>query len=306
MTLSCYCLKQINGLILDNNSEKQGVNEPELRLAFINYITSDSQIMKASAIANHENSFQSTGLDSDGKKFILTDGTFKISGTEETIQIMNCVRDNGDKSFFYPEETFKKKIALHFTMGYLKGDIATLTKQYVSVPFVIGRNGLIYNLFASKYWSYHLGKTAVGGNTPMSKECVGIEISNIGPLKLIGNNLVTTYSDTDVYCTTAETEFYTRLNSKYRGYDYYATYTNAQYEAIGKLIKFLCAKYNIPKNFLFEPDRYEIMTEPGFKNFSGIVTHVNCRTDKTDIGPAFEWEKVINMVNSLEIRQVLA
>lgn len=35
MTLSCYCLKQINDLILDNNSEKQGVNKPELRLAFI-------------------------------------------------------------------------------------------------------------------------------------------------------------------------------------------------------------------------------------------------------------------------------
>lgn len=254
--------------------------------------------MKASDILNHEGTFQSTGLDSDGKKFILTEGTFPIKGTAETIQIMDCALESGEKSFYYPEETAKKKIALHFTMGYLKGDMATLTKQHVSVPFVIGRNGVIYNLFASKYWSYHLGKTAIGGNTPMSKECIGIEISNIGPLKLIGSNLVTTYSDTDIYCTAAETKYYTRLATKYRGYEYYATYTDAQYEAISQLIKFLCAKYAIPKNFLNEPERYEIMTDAGFKSFTGIVTHVNCRTDKTDIGPAFDWGKVIEGVNS--------
>ena len=254
--------------------------------------------MKAASILNHESTFQSSGLDSFGKKFILTDGTFPIKGTAETINIMDCARENGDKSFFYPEETVKRKIAIHFTMGYLKGDIGTLTQQHVSVPFVIGRNGVIYNLFASKYWSYHLGQTAIGGNTPMSKECVGIEISNIGPLKLIGNNLVTTYADTDVYCTTAETQYYTRLAAKYRGYEYFASYTTAQYEAISKLIKFLCAKYAIPKNFLSESERYEIMTDAGFKSFTGIVTHVNCRTDKVDIGPAFDWGKVISLVNS--------
>ncbi len=149
--------------------------------------------MKASSITAHENSFQSTGLDAFGKKFILTEGTYTINGTTETIKIMNCARDNGAKSFYYQEETVKKKIVLHFTMGYLKGDIATLTNQHVSVPFVVGRNGIIYNLFASKFWSYHLGPGAVGGNTAMSKGCIGIEISNIGPLKKVGDNLVTTY-----------------------------------------------------------------------------------------------------------------
>ena len=254
--------------------------------------------MKASSILDHESSFQSTGLDSFGKKFILKEETFPIKGTTETIKIMDCVRDNGDESFFYKEETAKKKITLHYTMGYLKGDIATLTQQLVSVPFVIGRNGQIYNLFASKYWSYHLGPGAIGGNTAMSRECIGIEISNIGPLKLIGNNLVTTYSNQDNYCSLDETQYYTKLNSKFRNYEYYATFTDSQYEAISKLIKFLCAKYNIPKNFLNNPERYEIMTESGFQNFTGIVSHINCRTDKTDIGPAFNWDKIINSVNS--------
>jgi N-acetyl-anhydromuramyl-L-alanine amidase AmpD len=251
--------------------------------------------MKASTIPTHENSFQTTGLDSIGKKFILKEGTFPIKNTTETIKIMDCARENGDSSFYYKEETTKKKIVLHFTMGYLKGDIATLTKEHVSVPFVIGRNGVIYNLFASKYWSYHLGKTAVGGNTAMSQESVGIEISNIGPLKKIGDNLVTTYSDADIYCSLAETQYYTRLNPKYRGFEYFATFTSAQYTAISMLLKFLCAKYNLPKTFLNESERYAIMTPEGFKNYTGIVSHVNCRTDKVDIGPAFDWNKIMQI-----------
>ena len=252
--------------------------------------------MKASSIPNHENTFQTSGIDSAGKKFILKEGTFPIKGTTETVKIMDCARDNGDKSFFYPEETAKRKIVLHFTMGYLKGDIATLTKQHVSVPFVIGRNGNIYNLFASKYWSYHLGPGAIGGNTAMSKESIGIEISNIGPLKLIGNNLVTSYSNDDIYCSLAETQYYTKLSTKYRGWEYFATYTPAQYDAIIKLLRFLCAKYNLLKSFKAEPGRYEVMTDDAFRSYTGIVSHVNCRKDKVDIGPAFDWNRVIQGV----------
>lgn len=250
-------------------------------------------IMRASGLFNHENSFQSTQTDANGKKFILTPENVKIPGTNEYIPIMDCVRQNGDKSYYYEETTAKKKIILHFTMGYLKGDIATLTNGHVSVPFVIGRNGIIYNLFASKYWSYHLGPSAVGGNTAMSKECIGIEISNIGPLKKIGNNLVTTYSDTDVYCSLDETQHYTKLATPYRGYQYYAKFTDAQYTATAKLIRFLCAKYNLPKTFVAEAKRYNTLTAAEFTAFTGIATHVNCRTDKVDIGPAFDWGKII-------------
>ncbi|MBW8327220.1 MAG: hypothetical protein K0M50_20825 [Prolixibacteraceae bacterium] len=76
--------------------------------------------MKASDIPNHEGTFQSTGLDSDRKKFILTEGTFPIKGTAETIQIMDCALESGEKNLYLPEETAKKKIGLHFTMCFLK------------------------------------------------------------------------------------------------------------------------------------------------------------------------------------------
>jgi N-acetylmuramoyl-L-alanine amidase len=252
--------------------------------------------MKATSISGHEASFDVSAVDAVGKKFILTPGEYSIKGTTEKISIVDCVRENQSSSYYYKEVTQKKKIILHYTMGYLKGDIATLTNDHVSVPFVIGRNGTIYNLFASKYWSYHLGPGAVGGNSAMSKECIGIELSNIGPLKLIGDKLVTTYKDSDVYCSLTETQYYTKLPSMYRNYAYYAKFTENQYASVIKLIKFLCAKYNLPKMFLNEADRYNKLSENTFVHFSGIASHVNCRGDKTDIGPGFDWNKVIDGV----------
>lgn len=249
--------------------------------------------MKAVSISGHEASFQSSGIDSSGKKFILTTEKAKIKGTTEEITFIDTQRENKDKSYYYEEVAPKKKIVIHFTMGYLKGDIATLTTRRVSVPFVVGRNGNIYNLFASKYWSYHLGRGTVGGNTAMSKECIGIELSNIGPLKKIGNNLVTTYRDDDVYCSLGETQFYERLSTKYRSYEYYAKFAENQYKSLIKLLRFLCGKYNIPKTFLGETNRYQTLSADDFVSFSGIVSHVNCRTDKVDIGTAFDWDRVI-------------
>lgn len=252
--------------------------------------------MKATSIPAHELGFMNTGVDSAGKKFVLTPKDVKIKGTNESLTIIGCNRENNDKSFYYLEATPKKKIIVHYTMGYLKGDIASLTKDRVSVSFVVGRSGNIFNLFDTKYWSYHLGPGAIGGNTPMSKECIGIELSNIGPLKKIGDNLVTTYSDSDIYCSLAETQFYTKLPNKYRGYEYYATFTENQYANLVKLLKYLCGQHNLPKKFIDAADRYNVLTAPKFTGFSGIATHVNCRTDKTDIGPAFEWGRITGEV----------
>ena len=253
--------------------------------------------MNIKAIPAHESSFDKSGLDAHGKEFVFTNEIVTIKSTGEKLTIIDCVRSNKDASFYYKEVTAKKKIILHFTMGYLKGDIATLTSNKVSVPFVIGRNGKVYNLFASKYWSYHLGPGAIGGNTAMSKESIGIELSNIGPLKLIGDNLVTTYSDNDIYCHISETGHYIKLPKKYRGYEYYATFTNKQYESLILLLKFLLEKNKIPKYFLSEANRFNTIADAAFIAFSGIASHVNCRKDKTDIGPAFDWNRVISEIS---------
>lgn len=250
--------------------------------------------MRAISIPAHEAGFKSTGRDALGKKFLLKEVIIAIGNTGEKLTLIDCIRENKDKSFYFEEEVPKEKIVFHFTAGYLKGDISTLTQpgNHVSVPFVIGRNGDIYNLWASKFWSYHLGPSAVGGNSNMSSKTIPIEISNIGPLKRIGNNLVSTYRDTDIYCGLEETSLYHKI-PKYRGFEYFAAFTEAQYKSIKGLLLFLTGKYNIPYQFLSENKRFELFTESEVKIFKGVCSHVNFRKDKWDIGPAFDWGKII-------------
>ncbi len=201
----------------------------------------------------------------------------------------------GKDNYFYKSKLTKSKILLHYTAGYLWGDLATLTSDdlHVSVPFVVARSGKILSLFDPDYWSYHLGRTAVGGNKYNSSRSVAIEMSNLGRLERSGNWLFN--SSGSKYCRPPETQYYIDLGKKYRGYQYYATFTDAQYQSLGKLLDVLTIQYNIPPRFLPEKDRYNMFaTAKTARNFTGICSHVNFRTPtaKQDIGPAFDWAAI--------------
>jgi len=251
--------------------------------------------MRVENIADHENEFDQNGTDSDGKVFRLTPLSILIPGDSSSMNYVLTKPVSGDESYYYSEIITKDQIVLHYTMGYLKGDIGQLTRNnnHVSVPFVIGRNGTIYNLFSSKYWSYHLGPGAAGGNKERSKRTIGIELSNIGPLRSQGNSLSSSYNSSDIYCDRAQTEYFQQAS--YRDFDFYATLTDAQYEAVIILLRYLTGTYGIERKILPESERYE--TSEDVTAFGGIVSHVNYRaTGKTDIGPAFDWQRVINGV----------
>lgn len=255
--------------------------------------------MKASSLLQHESTFRQTGIDSSGTKFLLKDEIVNIGDkTGGKITLVDAPKEIADNSYFYEEEFPKERIVLHFTAGYLKGDVAQLTRQgvEVSVPFLISRSGHIYNFWKSKYWSYHLGPGTMGGNTEMSRSSIAIEISNIGYLHRKPNGqLYTTYSTSDIYCTEAETAYYQKLAAPYRGEKYFAKFTLAQYNSLILLLRFLTAKYKIPRVFLPAATRYNTFASPETAaNFKGICSHVNFRpSGKWDIGPAFDWERVI-------------
>ena len=212
---------------------------------------------------------------------------------------------NGFTGYFYDENVKKEKIVLHFTAGHLKGDLLSLTSKkrgHVSVPFVIGRDGKIFQLFNAKAWSYHLGRGAKGGNTTQSKKSIGIEISNFGPLTLKDGKLETIYSRLNggpkhIYCSEEDTDQYIKLDKPFRGYKYFASYTDEQYGTLITLLRHLTKKYDIPREFLPEEGRYEASMKAA--EFKGILSHVNFReTGKTDIGPAFDWNRVIKGVQA--------
>jgi len=207
---------------------------------------------------------------------------------------------NGDRGYFFTDSAAKDKqrIVLHFTAGVLTGDLKALTGQLpkrlktISVPFVMGRDGSVYRPFSSAAWAWHLGgfvkKRAI--RVAEQKATIGIEISNIGPLKKKGDVLKTIYRSE--YCTLDQSDRYTELATPYRGYKYWATYTDKQINSLIILLRYLTATYDIPRAFIPEENRY-ITNVPDTLKFKGIVSHVNYRKDKSDLGPAFPWEQVI-------------
>ena len=257
--------------------------------------------MRATSIPEHEESFFTTKEGLEGVQYELNEQSIRIKSTEEVMDFVKCRRADGDVSYYYADEFTKTQIVIHFTAGYLKGDLQALTKSnnHVSTAFLIPRNGKTLNLFPWNDWSYHLGSGAVGGNTNGGKKTVAIELSNIGYLKKVGDDLVSVYSDTDVYCSVSETQFYTKLDTPFRGEEYYATFTDEQYESLIKVLRFLTNQFDIPREFLPEDRRYITGTDPDLPNFKGIVSHVNYReSEKWDYGPAFDWNRLISGVQS--------
>ncbi len=246
--------------------------------------------MYPEGIKDYETQFDTTLTDSDNVKYEVTKNTsfpFPLA----------VLKPKGITNFFYPDEQKKTAIALHFTVGYLTGDLGTLIEQdsHLSVPFVIGRNGTVYQLFNSKYWAYHLGRGTVGSNTVNSKRTIAIELSNIGPLTRHDGELRNIYGSK--YCAVNEKSFYTKLDNSYRKYTYYSTFTEEQYESLSKLISYLCSKFNIPREFLPIETRYSLFSDTNeARNFEGICSHVNFRAyGKVDIGPAFDWNKITHV-----------
>ena len=239
-------------------------------------------------VKNHEEKFDRTKKDTDGVNYDIEEKktfTFPLS----------ILKPKGVTDYYYETERHKSLIVIHYTVGYLRGDLASLTEQdvHLSVPYVIGRNGMVYELYSPKYWSYHLGRGSIGGNGINSKRSIAIELSNIGPLTRENGHLINIYDQK--YCSIEEEEFYMKLETPFRKYSYFATFTEKQYNSLRELLAYLCARFNIPHEILPENKRYRLFSsKTEAQTYSGICSHVNYRPDgKTDIGPGFSWDKII-------------
>jgi len=231
--------------------------------------------------------------------FILKPFAFALSNGAR-LKGLACRPAKKYSSYYYGKVVKKEKIVLHFTAGHLQGDLNQLTQKnyHVSVAFVIARDGTIYQLHHSKHWAYHLGKHAKGGNETQSQKAIGIEISNYGPLIPKEGKMETIHSRPkekptiiDVYCQETDADKFVQLPDAYRQRNYFATYTDQQYEQLIVLIKYLSTQHDIPINFLPESQRF--LTTDAVIDFKGITSHVNYRKDKVDIGPAFNWAQLI-------------
>ena len=210
-------------------------------------------------------------------------------------------------------ENEKKAICLHFTAGWDHVGPDTSASTNNSVNYYVHREGTIVELGEPELWSRN---SSVG---PRNRHVIAIEIVNIGYLEYDSNNSLRNYTG-DIYCDIDNSleghgKAYIDLENNpydpkgiypegsYRGYRYYAAWTTDQIRSVKKLLKALCAAYDIPYKFLPPEYRFkyfpslgnyiptdpsmqkwcydgpEIKYEDGFKwleeNGIGIISHVN-------------------------------
>lgn len=206
---------------------------------------------------------------------------------------------------YFQEETQKDQIYIHHTASdgnpYGVVEYWTNQKNKVSTSFIIARgdgknykDGDIIQCFGSKYWAWHLGlkgsDLVSGGRNShdMNSKAIGIEICNWGYLVQKGSSFVT-YAGSKIPASQITT-----YPNKYKGYQYYQKYTDAQLKSVKILLQYLCERYEIPTEYkgdeIFAIDKRCLMGE------SGIFTHTSCRKDKWDCHPQPE---LITMLKSL-------
>ncbi len=193
---------------------------------------------------------------------------------------------------YYAEATKKDLIVLHFTAGQSARSAVTAwrsTPEHVATAYVVDVDGTVYETFRPDYWAYHLG---IRGGTEHERRSIGVEIANVGPLQPARDDAeVLAWWPRDwgqKYCTLAETDRY--CQREYRGKRYFATFPDAQLDAVGRLVRDLCDRFEIARCLPDASRRLEC--DPTFAAYKGVATHANFRADKWDVGPAFDWEQL--------------
>ena len=73
-------------------------------------------------------------------------------------------------------------------------------------------------------------------------------------------------------------------------YRYFAAYTSEQIDAVIKLLNYLCDTLNAPR----QTPRDHLSYDPELYDFEGIIGHHHVRSDKSDIQPGFDWDRLVD------------
>ncbi len=177
---------------------------------------------------------------------------------------------------YIQQQTVKNKIVLHGTYGgTAEGAIAWLNGQAgkgVSVHYVIGEDGKIYQLFPQKFFAYHAG----GNYRTISQTSFGIEIVNWLSLK----NVQGIWRS---WTNKAIPENRIIVTEPWRGCSHFHSITSQQHQAIQFLLKYLCQKYAIRKRFF---RNYDPTAGFNTRDFTGILQHSSFHPTKMDFEPS--------------------
>lgn len=222
--------------------------------------------------------------------------------TLEKLDVNEIIQVDFPDNQYFRVKTPKNQIVLHHTVSGqgTSGDIAwwRKTTSRIGTAIIIGWDGKIYQCFSSKYWAYHLG--VKGKNRKkLNQNSIGVEIDSWGGLvkHTNGKYYPAKWSSNEKKfipnIKAGEVKNVQLYDNKFRGFYAFEKYTDAQIEAVRKLLIYWNEYYNIPLKYNENMWDYSIDAMNGK---SGVWTHVSFRKDKSDCHPQPE---LIKMLKSL-------
>lgn len=201
---------------------------------------------------------------------------------------MKIVQEKFPENQYYKQEMPKKIIVIHHTVSGvgIAGDINwwKQTPEKVGTPFIIGRDGVITQIFDEKYWIHHLGIKqymlnqfgSKVSNDRLNQLSIGIELDSWGGLVKKNGKWYNYAGGVVADCDVQE------YPKGYRGYYAFEKYTTAQLLSLRELLAHLCAKFGIKKDY--NPEMWDFNSR-ALNGYHGIWSHTSYRPDKSDAHP---------------------
>lgn len=231
------------------------------------------------------------------------DVTTDLAETDVAYKISESLLSKDEYVTEYGKIKTRKHIFLHHTSGWNNPydtihDWETDSRGKIGAHYVIGGvniktgdnkyDGEIVKCIPDDYFAWHLGSTSTHGiNFEMHKTSIGIEICNFGWLTQ-KNGKYYTYTGQEMPAKYVED-----LGFKFRGYQYWHKFTDAQIDSLYNLLVMLGKKHsiNLSKGLaarllkMTPNDAFEHSKDVLSGKITGILSHSNVRKDKWDVPP---------------------
>lgn len=205
----------------------------------------------------------------------------------------------------YVNETSKKtQIVLHGTAGSCRPDYVVqgweADQVRVATHYVVGGlssvndkawDGVVVQALPEDKWSYHLGlKGALSGNGIHDRSSIGIEICNWSYLVQAKTGEFLNYVNKPIPLAQV-----TKLDKPYRGYQYYHSITDAQIQAVKKLIQGICSRHGI----VLEKGKVYGDVDFAYDPARAATQQITFHTAYRDVGEKYDHAPLPNLVAML-------
>jgi hypothetical protein len=205
-----------------------------------------------------------------------------------SVQVNRSLRLPASEYFAQPQA--KSGIAIHHTVGgsarstvkWWRADRAKNgRKRHVGTAYLIDHDGTVFELFDPTGWAYQFGlRWPTALRLQFERRFIGIELASEGGLLEHEGEL---YCFDRVSPRTWKPEWEAfDCGERYRGYQWFDRYEEAQLEALGRLVDELCHRFAIPRRHPDPPFDYY---GDALIRFEGVIGHAMVRRDKSDPAP---------------------